>query len=228
MASWKSLTKRAGSGSIILCTDPRIRTVSECHGSGTLFLSFFIFLKHGFKSLSAYSVLYLYLFCYRLNCAVTTHYTVKPREKDPRWEGIEMERWAREGEVSYITELSCGNGCASVFLYPDLCQIIFCKVKKVDFNKLELFWFLGFKFFVCVNFGLFSCFWIRIQGSPVNADPCGSWFRTLVICKMVGSGLGSGHGSAGPGCGSGSVKMMRIWKGSGLCREGFLFLPCNN
>ncbi len=77
----------------------------------------------------------LLLCCFRLNCAVTTHYTVKPREKDPRWEGIEMERWAREGEVSYITELSCGNSCASGFHYPDLCQTIFCKVKKVDLNK---------------------------------------------------------------------------------------------
>jgi hypothetical protein len=29
---------------------------------------------------------------HRMNCAVTTHYTVKPRDKDPRWEGIDMER----------------------------------------------------------------------------------------------------------------------------------------
>ena len=33
------------------------------------------------------------VFVFRNSCAVTTHYTVKPRENDPRWEGIEMERW---------------------------------------------------------------------------------------------------------------------------------------
>jgi len=38
----------------------------------------------------------------RNNCAVTTHYTVKPRENDPRWEGIEMERYADEADVVIV------------------------------------------------------------------------------------------------------------------------------
>jgi len=38
----------------------------------------------------------------RNSCAVTTHYTVKPRENDPRWEGIEMERYADEADVVIV------------------------------------------------------------------------------------------------------------------------------
>jgi len=34
--------------------------------------------------------------------AVTTHYTVKPRESDPRWEGVEMERYADECDVVIV------------------------------------------------------------------------------------------------------------------------------
>jgi len=34
--------------------------------------------------------------------AVTTHYTVKPRDKDPRWEGISMERYADEADVVIV------------------------------------------------------------------------------------------------------------------------------
>eukprot|EP00092_Neocalanus_flemingeri_P012523 GFUD01013498.1.p1 GENE.GFUD01013498.1~~GFUD01013498.1.p1 ORF type:complete len:616 (-),score=170.91 GFUD01013498.1:268-2115(-) len=34
--------------------------------------------------------------------AVTTHYTVKPRESDPRWEGVEMERYADEADVVIV------------------------------------------------------------------------------------------------------------------------------
>jgi len=34
--------------------------------------------------------------------AVTSHYTVKPREKDPRWEGVEMERYADECDVCIV------------------------------------------------------------------------------------------------------------------------------
>jgi len=34
--------------------------------------------------------------------AVTTHYTVKARENDPRWEGIEMERYADECDVCIV------------------------------------------------------------------------------------------------------------------------------
>jgi len=34
--------------------------------------------------------------------AVTTHYTVKPREEDPRWEGVEMERYADEADVVIV------------------------------------------------------------------------------------------------------------------------------
>jgi len=33
---------------------------------------------------------------------VTTHYTVHPRETDPRWEGIEMERYADEADVVIV------------------------------------------------------------------------------------------------------------------------------
>jgi len=34
--------------------------------------------------------------------AVTTHYTVKSRENDPRWEGVEMERYADEADVVIV------------------------------------------------------------------------------------------------------------------------------
>jgi len=34
--------------------------------------------------------------------AVTSHYTVKPRESDPRWEGVEMERYADEADVVIV------------------------------------------------------------------------------------------------------------------------------
>jgi len=34
--------------------------------------------------------------------AVTTHYTVKPREQDPRWEGVDMERYADECDVCIV------------------------------------------------------------------------------------------------------------------------------
>ncbi|KAJ8271872.1 hypothetical protein COCON_G00107310 [Conger conger] len=33
---------------------------------------------------------------------ITTHYTVYPREKDPRWEGVEMERFADEADVVIV------------------------------------------------------------------------------------------------------------------------------
>jgi len=38
----------------------------------------------------------------RTTPAVTTHYTVKPRETDPRWEGVEMERYADEADVVIV------------------------------------------------------------------------------------------------------------------------------
>jgi len=38
----------------------------------------------------------------RVSPAVTTHYTVKPREGDPRWEGVEMERYADEADVVIV------------------------------------------------------------------------------------------------------------------------------
>ena len=38
----------------------------------------------------------------RANPAVTSHYTVKPRESDPRWEGVEMERYADEADVVIV------------------------------------------------------------------------------------------------------------------------------
>jgi len=34
--------------------------------------------------------------------AVTTHYTIKPRDKDPRWEGVSMERYADEADVVIV------------------------------------------------------------------------------------------------------------------------------
>ncbi|XP_068615585.1 electron transfer flavoprotein-ubiquinone oxidoreductase, mitochondrial-like, partial [Brachionichthys hirsutus] len=33
---------------------------------------------------------------------ITTHYTIHPREKDPRWEGIEMERFVDEADVVIV------------------------------------------------------------------------------------------------------------------------------
>jgi len=38
----------------------------------------------------------------RCNAAVTTHYTVKSRETDPRWEGVDMERFADEADVVIV------------------------------------------------------------------------------------------------------------------------------
>ena len=34
--------------------------------------------------------------------AVTTHYTIKPRDQDPRWEGVSMERYADEADVVIV------------------------------------------------------------------------------------------------------------------------------
>jgi len=34
--------------------------------------------------------------------AVTTHYTIKPRTEDPRWEGVSMERYADEADVVIV------------------------------------------------------------------------------------------------------------------------------
>jgi len=34
--------------------------------------------------------------------AVTTHYSIHPREQDPRWEGIDMERYADEADVVVV------------------------------------------------------------------------------------------------------------------------------
>jgi electron-transferring-flavoprotein dehydrogenase len=42
------------------------------------------------------------LYTSRANPAVTSHYTVKPRESDPRWEGVEMERYADEADVVIV------------------------------------------------------------------------------------------------------------------------------
>ncbi|XP_061895950.1 electron transfer flavoprotein-ubiquinone oxidoreductase, mitochondrial [Entelurus aequoreus] len=33
---------------------------------------------------------------------ITTHYTIHPRDKDPRWEGVEMERFADEADVVIV------------------------------------------------------------------------------------------------------------------------------
>jgi len=38
----------------------------------------------------------------RVNNAVTTHYTIKPRDADPRWEGVSMERYADEADVVIV------------------------------------------------------------------------------------------------------------------------------
>lgn len=38
----------------------------------------------------------------RGSAAVTTHYTIKPRDADPRWEGVSMERYADEADVVIV------------------------------------------------------------------------------------------------------------------------------
>uniref|UniRef100_A0A8D3BVL8 Electron transfer flavoprotein-ubiquinone oxidoreductase n=1 Tax=Scophthalmus maximus TaxID=52904 RepID=A0A8D3BVL8_SCOMX len=50
----------------------------------------------------------LYTTLHRRTCSsvsgprITTHYTIHPRDKDPRWEGIEMERFADEADVVVV------------------------------------------------------------------------------------------------------------------------------
>uniref|UniRef100_A0A7N6FET7 Electron transfer flavoprotein-ubiquinone oxidoreductase n=1 Tax=Anabas testudineus TaxID=64144 RepID=A0A7N6FET7_ANATE len=50
----------------------------------------------------------LYTSVHRRTCSsvsaprITTHYTIHPRDKDPRWEGIEMERFADEADVVIV------------------------------------------------------------------------------------------------------------------------------
>uniref|UniRef100_A0A665VJ73 Electron transfer flavoprotein-ubiquinone oxidoreductase n=1 Tax=Echeneis naucrates TaxID=173247 RepID=A0A665VJ73_ECHNA len=50
----------------------------------------------------------LYTTLHRRTCSsgtaprITTHYTIHPRDKDPRWEGIEMERFADEADVVIV------------------------------------------------------------------------------------------------------------------------------
>uniref|UniRef100_A0A8C6SZC9 Electron transfer flavoprotein-ubiquinone oxidoreductase n=1 Tax=Neogobius melanostomus TaxID=47308 RepID=A0A8C6SZC9_9GOBI len=49
----------------------------------------------------------LYTALHRRACSsvaprITTHYTIHPREKDPRWEGVEMERFADEADVVIV------------------------------------------------------------------------------------------------------------------------------
>ena len=33
---------------------------------------------------------------------MTTHYTIHPRESDPRWEGVDMERFQDEADVVIV------------------------------------------------------------------------------------------------------------------------------
>ncbi|CAB1325618.1 unnamed protein product [Coregonus sp. 'balchen'] len=48
------------------------------------------------------------LYTWRRNCSsavmprITSHYTICPRDKDPRWEGVEMERFADEADVVIV------------------------------------------------------------------------------------------------------------------------------
>uniref|UniRef100_A0AAQ5XW63 Electron transfer flavoprotein-ubiquinone oxidoreductase n=1 Tax=Amphiprion ocellaris TaxID=80972 RepID=A0AAQ5XW63_AMPOC len=50
----------------------------------------------------------LYTTLHRRTCSslstprITTHYTIHPRDKDPRWEGVEMERFADEADVVIV------------------------------------------------------------------------------------------------------------------------------
>lgn len=49
----------------------------------------------------------LYTALHRRACSsaaprITTHYTIHPRENDPRWEGVEMERFADEADVVIV------------------------------------------------------------------------------------------------------------------------------
>uniref|UniRef100_A0A8C6KBJ1 Electron transfer flavoprotein-ubiquinone oxidoreductase n=1 Tax=Nothobranchius furzeri TaxID=105023 RepID=A0A8C6KBJ1_NOTFU len=51
---------------------------------------------------------YLYTHVHRRACSslstprITTHYTIHPRDKDPRWQDIEMERFADEADVVIV------------------------------------------------------------------------------------------------------------------------------
>ena len=36
------------------------------------------------------------------NPRITTHYSVYPRDKDPRWEGVELERYGDEADVVIV------------------------------------------------------------------------------------------------------------------------------
>ncbi|XP_055339945.1 electron transfer flavoprotein-ubiquinone oxidoreductase, mitochondrial-like [Paramacrobiotus metropolitanus] len=43
---------------------------------------------------------------------ITTHYSARPRSKDPRWEGVDMERVSDEADVVIVGGGPAGMGCA--------------------------------------------------------------------------------------------------------------------